>query len=131
MAGVKLSYTTFLARDVAALATFYVEGLGLEEVLASRDERYREVKAGGCMIGFATQAVRPFINLPEEPAAGTRSLLTFDVGEVAEVAPAIERAVAAGGMLVREAMDTHFGQYQAVLRDPEGNIFRLSAAIAG
>lgn len=128
MGGVRLSYTTYLARDVAALATFYVEGLGLEEVMASRDFRYREVSAGGCMIGFATEAVRPFINLPEEPASGTRSLLSFDVGSTADVATAIDRAVAAGAMLVREAIDTHFGQFQAVLRDPEDNIFRLSAA---
>jgi uncharacterized glyoxalase superfamily protein PhnB len=127
---VRLSYTTFLARDVAALATFYVEGLGLGEIVASRDERYREVRAdGGCLIGFATDAVRPFVNLPEEPATGTRSLLTFNVDTVADVAPAIERAVAAGAELVRAAIETFFGQYQAVLRDPEGNIFRLSAAI--
>ncbi len=124
----RLSYATFLARDVAALTQFYVHGLGLAEIESSRDERYREVDAGGCMIGFATEAVRPFLNLPEEPAAGTRGLLTFDVGRAIDVAPAIERAVAAGAGLVREAMETPFGQYQAVLRDPEGNIFRLSAA---
>jgi len=128
---VRLSYTTFLARDVAALATFYVEGLGLDEVVASRDARYREVEAGdGCLIGFATETARPFINLPEEPATGTRSLLTFSVDTVADVAPAVDRAVAAGAELVREAIETAFGQYQAVLRDPEGNVFRLSAAIA-
>ena len=131
MGALRLSYTTFLARDVAALANFYVDGLGLAEVLASRDDRYREVAAGGTLIGFATEAVRRFINLPEEPASGTRSLLTFDVGAITEVEPAIARAVAAGAVLVRAAMDTHFGQYQAVLRDPEGNIFRLSAASAG
>ena len=131
MGGVRLSYTTFLARDVAVLATFYVEGLGLEEIMASRDERYREVKAdGGCLIGFATEAVRSFINLPEEQATGTRSLLTFNVDAVADVAPAVDRAIAAGAELVREAKETFFGQYQAVLRDPEGNIFRLSAPVA-
>jgi uncharacterized glyoxalase superfamily protein PhnB len=129
MGRVKLTYINFLARDVAALATFYVAGLGLEEVLASRDERYREVSAGGCMIGIATESVRPYINLPEEPAIGTRSLLSFDVGTVAAVAPAIEQAVAAGAELVRPAIDTPYGQHQAVLRDPEGNIFRLGAAI--
>jgi uncharacterized glyoxalase superfamily protein PhnB len=129
---VKLAYSTFLARDVAALATFYVDGLGREEVMASRDERYREVKTeSGCMLGFATEAVRSLINLPEEPATATRSLLTFNVDTVAEVAPAIDRAVNAGAVLVREAMETFFGQYQAVLRDPKGNIFRLSAPVTG
>lgn len=124
-----LTYTTYLARDVAALCQFYVDGLGLEEILASRDERYREVKAGGCLIGFATENVRPFIKLPEDAPTGTRALLTFDVGSVAAVVPAIEKAVAAGATLVREPLDTVFGQHQAVLRDPEDNVFRLSAAI--
>lgn len=123
----RLSYTTFLARDVAALAQFYVEGLGLEEVMASRDERYREVGTGGCMIGFATEAVRPFINVPEAEPTGVRSLLTFSVDAIGDVAPAIERALGAGAVLMRPAVDTSFGQYQAVLCDPEGNVFRLSA----
>ncbi|MFC0204632.1 VOC family protein [Novosphingobium soli] len=123
-----LVYVTFLARDVAALAQFYVDALGLEEVLASRDERYREVRGGGCMIGFATQAVRPFIKLPEIEPVGTRAIVTFDVGTVAQVAVMAARAVAQGATLVREGQDTFFGQHQAVLSDPEGNVFRLSAA---
>jgi lactoylglutathione lyase len=129
MVALSLAYVTFLARDVAALADFYVAGLGLEEVASSRDERYREVRGGGCMIGFATQSVRPALNLPEVDPVGTRSVLTFDVGSVAAIAGAIDRAVRAGAELVREPLDTPFGQHQAALRDPEGNIFRLSAAV--
>lgn len=125
----RLSYVTFLARDVAALAQFYIDGLGLEEVEESRDHRYREVRGQGCMIGFATEAVRPVINLPEEDPSGTRSLVTFDVGALDAITPAIDRAVEAGAQLVREPQDTFFGQHQAVLRDPEGNVFRLSAAL--
>lgn len=126
----RIRYATYLARDVASLAQFYVDALGLPEIEASRDERYREVDAGGCLIGFATEQVRTFINLPETAPSGTRSLLTFDVGTLATLAPAVDRAVAAGAELVREATDTAFGQRQAVLRDPEGNVFRLSAALA-
>ena len=129
MVGLTLAYVTFLARDVAALAQFYVDGLGLEEVLESRDHRYCEVRGGGCMIGFATETVRPFVNLPEIEAVGTRSILTFAVGSVAQVAVMAEQAVAHGAALVREGQDTFFGQHQAVLSDPEGNVFRLGAAV--
>lgn len=128
MVGVTLVYVTYLAHDVAALADFYVAALGLEEVLASRDARYREVRGGGCMIGFATETVRPIIGLPEDAPTGTRSVLTFDVGAADAVAGAVEHAVACGATLLRDPFDTHFGQHQAVLRDPEGNVFRLSAA---
>jgi catechol 2,3-dioxygenase-like lactoylglutathione lyase family enzyme len=129
MVGLSLAYVTFLARDVAALADFYVAGLGLEEVAASRDARYREVRGGGCMIGFASDTVRPALNLPEVEPVGTRAVLTFDVGSVTAVPAAIERAVNAGAELVREPLDTPFGQRQAALRDPEGNVFRLTAAL--
>lgn len=124
-----LAYVTFLARDVAALAQFYVDGLGLEEVLESRDHRYREVLGGGCMIGFATENVRPFVNLPEIEAVGMRSILTFEVGTVANVAVMGEQVIAHGATLVRAGQDTFFGQHQAVFTDPEGNAFRLSAAV--
>ncbi len=130
MVGLSLAYVTFLARDVAALADFYVAGLGLEEVIGSRDERYREVRGGGCMIGFASDTVRPALNLPEVEPVGTRSVLTFDVGSIGVIAGAIEQAVAAGAELVRGPLDTPFGQHQAALLDPEGNVFRLSAALA-
>lgn len=129
MVGLTLAYVTFLARDVAALAQFYVDALGLEEVLESRDHRYREVRGGGCMIGFATETMRAFVNLPEIEAVGTRSILTFEVGSVAQVAVMAERTVSHGATLVREGQDTFFGQHQAVLSDPEGNVFRLSAAV--
>jgi predicted enzyme related to lactoylglutathione lyase len=125
----RLTYATFLARDVAALAQFYIDGLGLEEVEGSRDERYREVKAGGCMIGFATAAVKEPLGLDTAEPLGLRTLVTLDVGTVAEVAPAVARAVAAGATLIRPPFDTQFGQHLAVLGDPEGNAFRLSAAI--
>ena len=127
MVQVNLTYVTFLAADVAGLAQFYIDALGLEEVLSSRDHRYREVQAGGTMIGFATQAVRPSINLPEVAPSGTRSVLTFGVGLAAAVPGAVDKALAAGATLIRAGQDTVFGQFQAVLADPEGNVFRLSA----
>jgi uncharacterized glyoxalase superfamily protein PhnB len=39
------------------------------------------------------------------------------------------RAIASGADLLRDRIDTPFGQHQAILRDPEGNVFRLSAAV--
>ena len=130
MGSVRLSYLTFLARDVGALAGFYVAGLGLAEVEGSRDARYREVRAGGCMIGFAHESARAAVHMADQTEpSGIRSLATFNVGAVAAVAPAVERAVAAGATLKREALNTVFGQHQAVLTDLEGNAFRISAAV--
>lgn len=127
----RLSYTTFFARDVDALAEFYIDGLGLEEIAASRDARYREVIAGPIKIGFAHAGAYAMLDMADEAdPAGLRGILTFDVGARESVAPAVARAVAAGATLVKPAFETFFGQYQAVLRDPAGNAFRLSAALA-
>lgn len=126
----RVSYLTFIARDVAALAQFYIDALGLEEVEASRDHRYREVRGGGCMIGFAHEPAREMLNMADQAnPTGIRSVMTFDVGTVTAVVPAVARAVACGAELVRPAFDSPFGQHQAVLRDPEGNAFRVSAAV--
>jgi predicted enzyme related to lactoylglutathione lyase len=123
----KLAYLTLLARDVAALAQFYVDGLGLEEVESSRDARYREVKAGGCMIGIASAEVKAMLGLDATPPVGLRALFSLDVGAVTEVASATERALVAGATLIKAPFDTHFGQHLAILSDPEGNVFRLTA----
>lgn len=129
--GVKISYTTFFAADVDALAEFYIGGLGLEEIAASRDARYREVIAGPIKLGFAHAGAYAMLDMPGEAnPTGLRGILTFDVGARDAIDPAVERAVAAGATLVKPAFETFFGQYQAVLRDPAGNAFRLSAAIA-
>jgi uncharacterized glyoxalase superfamily protein PhnB len=126
----KLSYVTFIARNVDVLAQFYIDALGLEEVESSRDHRYREVKGGGAMIGFAHQGAYAMLDMPEEAdPTGIRSIVTFDVGTVDAVGPAVERAVVHGATLVKAPFDTFFGQYLGVLRDPEGNVFRLSAMV--
>lgn len=128
MDDVRLSYVTFIARDVAALAQFYIDALGFEEVLASRDERYREVVAGDVMIGFAHQGAYAMLDMPgEADPTGIRSLVTFAMADRDAVAPAVARAVDRGAGLVKAPFDTFFGQHLAVLRDPEGNIFRLAA----
>jgi hypothetical protein len=45
----------------------------------------------------------------------------------AEVAPAIDRAFALGGDCIKGPYATYYGEWQAVMTDPEGHVFRLSA----
>ena len=126
----RITYTTYFARDVDRLAEFYVDGLGLEEIAASRDARYREVIAGQIKLGFAYQGAYAMLDMADEAEpTGLRGVLTFDVGDVERVGPAVAKAVAVGASLVKPAHASFFGTWQAVLRDPEGNAFRLSAAL--
>lgn len=122
-----MTYATYFARDLDKLTDYYV-AIGFEEVESSRSEYYREVLAGGAKIGFAVQSAYDTLGLADEAdTKGIRSILTFDVGTPEDVAPATDKAVAAGGELVRAGFQTVFGQFLSVVRDPEGNVFRLSA----
>jgi predicted enzyme related to lactoylglutathione lyase len=122
----KLGAITLFARDVTALAGFYRSALGLAETVDDAP-RYCELSGGGARLGFAFQGAYDLLDLNDErEPSGLRSLLTFDLGPD-ELDAAVSCAVASGGQLVKPVFATHYGSRLAVLRDPEGNVFRLSA----
>lgn len=124
----KLSTVTFFARDVDALAVFYREALGLEETV-NDSPRYRELAGGGANIGFASTAAYELLALQDEAdPTGLRGVVTFTLGGMA-MDDAVERSVAAGGSVAKAPYETHFGSLMVVLRDPEGNAFRLTAPL--
>lgn len=127
--GVRLGAITYIARDVDALASFYASALGLEAVVDD-SPRYRELASGGTRIGFAYEGAYGLFALEDEAnPVGLRSLVTFDCASADGLSDALERAVGAGAAVAKPPHETHFGQLMAVLRDPEGNAFRLKADI--
>jgi uncharacterized glyoxalase superfamily protein PhnB len=126
-----LTYVSLIAHEVERVADFYRDLFGLEEIAASRSEKYREFLTGGAKLGVVHFGGYAMLGLPvREPSAAVNQILTFDVGRRDRVQPTVEEAVRRGAELVKPAFDTFFGQHQAVLKDPEGNAFRISAASA-
>lgn len=124
----KLGAVTFFARDVDALAAFYAEALGLEPTVDD-SPRYREVSGGGAKIGFAFSGAYDLLSLEDEAdPRGLRTVITFALPDAAAMDGAVARAVGKGATVAKPPYETHFGQLMAVLRDPEGNAFRLNAA---
>ena len=124
-----LTYVTLICRSVDGLAGFYIALFGLEEITASRSERYREMLTGGSKLGFARDDAYAALNLPQRPSeAPVNTVLSFNVGEPAQVDALTRAAVSAGARLAKPAQVTPFGQYQSALLDPEGNVFRITAA---
>ena len=127
-----LSYAGLIVSDVDRLADFYGGLFDLEEIMSSRSEKYREFLTGGSKLGIIYSGAYAMLNLPERAQdAPVNQILTFDIGDVREVAAKVEEAVKLGARLIKPPFDTHFGQHQAVLLDPDGNAFRISAPVTG
>jgi len=126
-----LTYASLIAHDIEALADFYQGLFDLEEVAASRSEKYREFLTGGSKLGIVHFGGYAMLDLPvRDPAAPVSQILTFDVGTTEAVDAGLAKAAASGAKLVKAPFETFYGQYLAVLLDPEGNAFRISAPAA-
>lgn len=121
-----------LCRDIDSQLHFYKTLLGLPEALASRSPIYRALETADFQFGFNAQPAYALLNLADRmPADGVAvpvvAYATLMLERPAAVSEAAARVAAGGGTLVKAPYATYYGQWQAVLADPEGNVFRLSA----
>jgi predicted enzyme related to lactoylglutathione lyase len=123
-----LSSVNLFARDLAGLTSFYADLFDLPEQMELRSPIYRAIAIGDVLIGFNGYEAYGLLHLeaPAEPA-GVKSLLTFEVADHASVARLTVLAAERGGQVVKPPYDTAYGSRQSVLRDPEGNVFRINA----
>ncbi|WP_300298687.1 VOC family protein [Ferrovibrio sp.] len=134
MAAARLAYVNLFARDIVAQAAFYTALFGFTEIQAHRSPIYRCLDANGTELGFnapeaydllALQSRRP----PDDQPLPLGSYFTIELDSEA----AIDRAVAGcrrlGGSVLKEPYLTYYNAWQAVLADPEGNVFRVNHRI--
>lgn len=121
-----LSYVNIFAEDIDRLADFYSNLLGLEEIMESRTSLYRGFRCGSASLGFSALDAYEILALRRPTGDGEKNVITFDVADQAEVRRLAEVARSMGGTLLKEPFETYYGWYQTVLRDPEGNAFRLN-----
>jgi predicted enzyme related to lactoylglutathione lyase len=132
----RLAYCNIIADDIEALAQFYSVVFGMAEIVAHRSPIYRCLDAGGVELGFNARAAYALLGLADRKAstaglsrAPVRAYFTFEVGS-REAVDATCRAVAAyGGRIVKDPYETYYNAWQAVLEDPEGNVFRANYRI--
>jgi len=122
-----LSYVNIFARDIEALSGFYRTVFGFAEIPAIRSPIFVGLDTGRSCIGFNAQDAYGLLNLSDEAnPAGVKFLLNIDVDSSAEVDRLVPLAIAAGAELVKPAYETYYNWYQAVLFDPERNVFRIN-----
>jgi predicted enzyme related to lactoylglutathione lyase len=123
----KLSYVNVFARDIEALSGFYQRVFDFPEVEAIRSPIFVGLDAGTCCIGFNAPDACELLHLAEySDTAGCKFLLNIDVDSPAEVDRMVPIAVEAGATLIKPPYTTYYNWYQAVLMDPEGNVFRIN-----
>jgi catechol 2,3-dioxygenase-like lactoylglutathione lyase family enzyme len=122
-----LSYVNVFARDVVALSGFYQRVFGFPEIESIRSPIFRGLDTGKSSLGFNAPEAYELLHLAEHAdTRGVKFLLNIDVDSQAEVDAAVPVAVAAGATLIKPPYVTYYNWYQAVLLDPEGNVFRIN-----
>lgn len=125
---VTLSYVSLFCRDVPALCDFYHALFGFEEIVRDRSPYFRSLDAGHCMIGFSTREAQALLDLDDTvDGERGRTYLTFQVDDRETVDRLTRDACAQGAHLAKPTFETYYGAYLSVLRDPEGNVLRISA----
>ncbi|HEY0200166.1 MAG TPA: VOC family protein [Burkholderiaceae bacterium] len=122
-----LSYVNVFAKDVVALSGFYQKVFGFPEIEAIRSPIFRGLDTGKSCIGFNAHEAYDLMHLSAfADTRGIKFLLNIDVDSRADVEHMVPVALAAGATLVKPPYDTYYHWYQAVLLDPEGNVFRIN-----
>lgn len=122
-----LSYVNVFARDVVALSGFYQRVFGFAEIEAIRSPIFRGLDTGKSHLGFNALDAYELLQLSAfSDTRGIKFLLNIDVDSQAEVDRMVPVAVEAGATLVKPPYVTYYHWYQAVLLDPEGNVFRIN-----
>lgn len=127
---VRLAYVNLFARDIERLSAFYMTLFGFDEIVAHRSPIYRCVDAGGVELGFNSGKAYELLELgrrrPLADESPVTAYFTFEASSVGDVDALVARAIQLGGSLVKAAYTTYYNAHQAVLADPECNIFRIN-----
>lgn len=125
----RLAYANIIARDIVALSRFYSEVLGFPEIVGHRSPIYRCLDAGGIELGFNAHDAYALLNLADRKPAGPASVgtyVTFEVPLKSQVDAIARDAVVHGGTIIKPPYETYYNGWQAVLADPEQNVFRIN-----
>jgi catechol 2,3-dioxygenase-like lactoylglutathione lyase family enzyme len=125
-------YVNLFCHDIAQQLRFYQALLGLEEATHSRSPIYCALASPTFQFGFHAPPAYGLLNLSgHAPAidaqASVTTYATFMLDSPAAVSEATARVQSLGGRVIKEPYATYYGEWQAVLSDPESHVFRLSA----
>lgn len=124
---VTVSFVSLLCRDIVAQAEFYHRLLGFGYLTELESEHFRALQSDGPILGFSGPGAFDLLNIPHRDLGMTGTTFwTFGVKDEATVDAAVSTAESLGARVVKAPFRTYYGAWQAVLADPEENLFRFS-----
>tara|TARA_B110000914_G_scaffold133853_1_gene116998 strand:- start:95 stop:499 length:405 start_codon:yes stop_codon:yes gene_type:complete len=122
-----LMQVTLFSKDFIGLSEFYRTVFDLNENEELRSDVFRGYMAGQCMVGFSALAAYEMLGLdPREKGDGDQTALTFSIESTEKLDNAVSESVKKGATIIKDPFTTYYHWYLAVLRDPDGNAFRLA-----
>jgi uncharacterized glyoxalase superfamily protein PhnB len=117
-----------MSRDIDSLSTFYATTFGFEMMPDLETPIFRAVDAThGMILGFHAAEAWELMEIESfRPEHGTRQFLSFEFDSDAEVDGKVRDACRNGATVVKAPYDTYYNARQAILTDPEGNLFRIN-----
>ncbi len=128
-------YFSLFCNDMEAQLAFYLALLRMPEAAASRSPIYRCLQVSHFEFSFHAAPAYALLGVADRmpapsatpaPIYPVTSYATFMLDSCAEVNDLSDKVTALGGRLIKAPYPTYYGQWQAVLADPENNMFRLS-----
>jgi predicted enzyme related to lactoylglutathione lyase len=122
-----LMQVTLFSKDFIELSKFYKTIFDLDENEELRSDVFRGYMAGECMVGFSALAAYEMLGLdPHQQGGGDQTALTFSIETKDKLDQAVSEATKQGATVIKDPFTTYYHWYLAVLRDPDGNAFRIA-----
>ena len=120
------AYTILYVDDVATTLMFYTQAFGFERKMLHESGDYGELQTGETTLAFASRQM--LIDMGKSPTAPGQP--TFEIAfTTADVAAAVDRAVAAGAKLVDAPKEMPWGQTIAYVSDNSGFLVEICTPI--
>lgn len=121
-------YSILYVDDVAASIDFYVRAFALEKAYLHESGDYGELATGTTKLAFSSTALMR--QLGKTPGRPDPKAPLFELAfETADVRAALDRAVAAGALLVQEVRDEPWGQTTSYVSDPNGYLIEICSPV--
>lgn len=122
-----LMQVSLFSEDFIGLSEFYRTVFDLSENEELRSDVFRGYMAGQVMVGFSAIAAYEMLGLdPRKEDDGDQTAFTFQIETTADVDSIVKEAERQGATVMKEPFVTYYNWYLAVLRDPDGNAFRVA-----